>query len=335
MTRFLIVLTAIIATIFAAQVSAQEEAFAIGGNQIAPGTRSDFRLIVPALGEEPETFIPVTVFHGDEPGPVLAAVAGVHGFEFAPIIAADRLAGRIDAEELSGTLILVRVANINGFEGLSPNVNPVDRKNLNRVFPGSPTGTQTERIADVISREVVARADFLMDMHSGDGVEFLEPFIGVYGGPLATDFDRALEVARGFGFPNLVRYSMNTQEQVEIGQNGSREEEHVEAIAAGVKDALSILGLWQRPQQKVPPALRLFENTTGVSASHSGLFTPTAIGGRYVWEGDLIGTITDYSGAEVERLYVPVDGYTLYGFQGPSVTAGSGVLTIGNPIDEF
>ena len=354
-TRFLFILTAIAASIVATPVFAQEEAFAMGGEQIAPGTRSDFRLTVPARGDEPETFIPVTVFHGDEPGPVLAAVAGVHGFEYAPIIAADRLAVRIDAAELSGTLIIVRVANINGFEGLSPNVNPVDRKNLNRVFPGSPTGTQTERIADVISREVVARADFLMDMHSGDGGEFLEPFIGVYGGPLATDFDHALEVARGFGFPNLVRYSMNTQEQVdtgrslnrqgvaagiptiliEIGQNGSREEEHVEAIAAGAENAMSILGLWQRPERRVPPALRLFESTTGVSASHSGLFTPTAIGGRYVWEGDLIGTITDYSGAEVERLYAPVHGYTLYGFRGPSVTAGDGVLTIGNPIDEF
>ncbi|MBX7483827.1 M14 family metallopeptidase [Qipengyuania qiaonensis] len=355
-TRLTILLTVIVSVVFASPVLAQQhDAFTIGGNAIEPGTRSDFRLAVPAQEDEPGTFIPVTVLHGSKPGPVLAAVAGVHGYEFASIIAADRLASKIDPAGLSGTLVIVRVANIPAFEAPTPYVNPVDRKNLNRSFPGSPNGTQTERIADILSREVVARADFLMDIHSGDGAEFLEAFIGIYGGPLSTDFDTALEVARGFGFPNLVRYSMNTQEQidtrrslnrqgvaagvptilVEIGQNGSREEQHVDAIVTGVENALTILGIWQRPRHNVAPALRMFEITTGVSASHSGLFTPIANDGRYVWEGDLIGTITDYSGAEVERIYAPVDGYALYGLRGPPVRAGDGVLTIGNLTEAF
>ncbi len=186
---------------------APAQPFAIAGQTVAPATRADFRIPVPA-GSDGATFIPVTVIHGARPGQVLAVVAGVHGFEFAPILAAERLAGQVDPARLSGTLVIVRVANISGFEGRSPNVNPVDRKNLNRVFPGDPAGTQTERIADLISREVVARSDFLMDVHSGDGAEFLEAFVGVYGGPLATGFPRALAVARGFGFPNIVRYSM-------------------------------------------------------------------------------------------------------------------------------
>ena len=78
-----------------------------------------------------------------------------------------------------------------------------------------------------------------------------------------------------------------------------------------------------------------FESTTGVSASHSGLFHPVRTGGRYLWKGDLIGTITDYSGREVERIHAPVDGYALYGLRGPPVRQGDGVVTIGNPVDEF
>jgi len=195
-------------------LASQAENFEIGGNSVTPGSRSDIRLSVPALGDEPGTFIPVTVIHGDEDGPILVTVSGVHGYEFAPIIAAARLADQIKPEELSGTLIIVRVANIPSFEARSPFVNPVDDKNLNRSFPGSANGTLTERIADVLSRDVISRADFLMDIHSGDGAEFLEAFIGIYGGPLSTNFDQALEVARGFGFPNLVRYKMNTQVQV-------------------------------------------------------------------------------------------------------------------------
>lgn len=338
-----------------AALASNPEAFAIGDQSVAPGSRADFRINVPALGDEPETFIPMTVLHGDEEGPVLAAVAGVHGFEFAPILAVDRLADRIDPADLSGTIIFVRIANIPSFEYRTPHFNPIDRKNLNRSFPGSPDGSSTERIADLLSREVVARADFLMDLHSGDAGEFLEPFVGVYGGPLATNFDQALEVARGFGFPNLVRYKMNTQAQVdtrrslnrqgvaagiptvlvEIGQNGSREEEHAEAIATGVENALGILGLWNKPGKKVPPPLRFFESSTAVRASHSGLYFPVDLERRYVFEGDLIGTIRDYTGQEVQRLYSPIDGYALYGKRGPSMRQGDPAMTIGIPVDGF
>ena len=336
-------------------IAFEPKAFSIDGKNIAPGSRSDFRLKVDAYDGEPETFIPVTVIHGSKSGPVLATVSGVHGYEFASILAADRLADRIDPKSLSGTLIIVRVANIPAFEARSPYVNPVDSKNLNRSFPGKADGSQTQRIADILSRKIIARADFLMDIHSGDGAEFLEAFVGVYGGPLATKFDQALQVARGFGFPNIVRYKMNTQQQidtrrslnrqgvaagiptilVEIGQNGSRDEKHVDAIIKGVENALGILGMSRLPQHNVPPALRLFESTKGVTASVSGVFYPAETGGRYLWEGDLIGTIRDYAGKEMEKLYAPINGYALYGLLGPPVRTGDNVVTIGIPTEDF
>ncbi len=338
-----------------ALAAADREPFAIAGEQVAPGTRADLRIIVPAASD-PETFIPVTVIHGARPGKVLAMVAGVHGFEFASILAAERLAERIDPAQLAGTLVIVRVANIPGFEGRSPNVNPVDRKNLNRVFPGTAHGTQTERIADLIAREVVAPSDFLMDVHSGDGAEFLDPFVGVYGGPLATDFPLALKVARGFGFPNIVRYAMETQEQidrgrslnrqgvamgkptilVEIGQNGSREEAHIAAIVAGVENALAILGMsGTQPTGEAPAPARLYDGTASLSASHTGVYHPVDPRPRMLAKGELVGIIRDYTGREVERLVSPVDGYALYGITGPPVEAGDGVVTIALPSQGF
>ena len=328
--------------------------FAIAGQQIAPGTRADFAIPVPARSD-PATVIPLTVLHGARPGKVLAVVAGIHGFEFAPILAAERLAGRIDPKALSGTVVVVRIANLPGFEARSPFVNPVDGKNLNRAFPGDRHGTQTQRIADLITREVVARSDFLMDVHSGDGAEFLAAFVGVYGGPLASDFPLALKVARGFGFPNIVRYSMQTQAQidsarslnrqgvamgkptilVEIGQNGSREQSDVAAILAGIENALAILGM--RDAAVIAPVApaRLFEGTTAVSASRSGVYHPADPRPRPLARGELIGVILDYAGHEVERLVSPVDGYALYGITGPPVAAGDGVVTIALPATDF
>ena len=355
MTLLRLLLTSLLLTLLPTAVLAEQaKNFTIAGETTSPGTRKDFRIEVPE-GSDGATFIPVTVIHGTQPGKVLAMVAGVHGFEFASILAAERLAEKVDPATLSGTLVIVRVANINGFEGRSPNVNPVDRKNLNRVFPGNPQGTQTERIADLIASEVVARSDFLMDVHSGDGAEFLDAFIGVYGGPLATDFPLALKIAGGFGFPNIVRYAMETQAQidtgrslnrqgvamgkptilVEIGQNGSREEAHVAAIVAGVENALSILGMSDTPVAAVPAPLRLFEGTTALSANQPGIYHPADPRPRPLAKGELVGIIRDYTGKEVERLHSPVDGYALYGITGPPVEKGDGVVTIALPVNGF
>jgi predicted deacylase len=335
-------------------LAAEPGPFVIAGHSIAPGTRADLRIAVPE-GRDGATFIPLTVIHGARPGTVLAMVAGVHGFEFASILAAERLAERVDPAQLAGTLVIVRVANIPGFEGRSPNVNPVDRKNLNRVFPGASDGTQTERIADLIAREVVARCDFLMDVHSGDGAEFLDAFVGAYGGPLATDFPLALKVARGFGFPNIVRYAMNTQAQidsgrslnrqgvamgkatilVEIGQNGSRDEAHIAAIVAGVENALAILGMRDAPVRAPAAPARLFEGSIAVEAGHAGIYHPADPRPRPLTKGEVIGIIRDYTGRETQRLTSPIDGYALYGITGPPVEAGDDVVTIAVPTTSF
>jgi uncharacterized protein len=50
-----------------------------------------------------------------------------------------------------------------------------------------------------------------------------------------------------------------------------------------------------------------------------------------VKKGDIIGTVTDYAGAEIERIVSPVDGYVMYGLAGPPVRAGEAVVTIGIP----
>ncbi len=65
------------------------------------------------------------------------------------------------------------------------------------------------------------------------------------------------------------------------------------------------------------------------------MFHPAKLGPRQLTKGELIGTISDYTGKEVERLYAPVDGYALYGITGPPVEAGDGVVTITIPTSDF
>src|SRR6266851_130523 len=116
----------------------------------ARGQRALGALNVPA-GSDPATEIAVAVINGAKPGPALAIVSGLHGTEYASIIAVERLIDAVDPAQLAGTLILVPLANVGSFEQMVPHVNPVDNKSMNRFFPGRANGTQTERASYVMT----------------------------------------------------------------------------------------------------------------------------------------------------------------------------------------
>ena len=330
----------------------QRAAFAIGGVSVRAGNRVDLDIPVAAGETDPATYIPTTVFHGVRPGPVLALTMGVHGFEYAPILAAQRLLARIDPMQLSGTVIMVRIAHVASFEHRVPFVNPFDRKNLNRVFPGRADGTQAERIAWALTSEVIRRADLHVEIHGGDGAEWLEAFAGPYGGPLAAaQWGKARGMALAFGFRNVVKYSMHTQVQVdqgrslnrqavadgkptvliEIGENGRTDDAFVEPVVSGVVNLLRVLKMEAGAPAPPRQDARWLDDTTGVSATQTGIFTPVATTARAVRRGEVIGTIRDYVGRVVETIVSPIDGYLLYGIAGPPVNAGDTVATIGIP----
>ncbi len=133
-------------------------------------------LIVPESDDEGAS-IPITIVNGAEPGPVVAFIAGIHGYEYAPVVALQRIRAEIDPSVLRGTVIIVHVANPASFYARTISYNPVAGMNLNRAFPGDPYGSHSERIAHALTTEVIERADFVVDMHAGDGNEALRPFI--------------------------------------------------------------------------------------------------------------------------------------------------------------
>lgn len=328
--------------------TAQTAPLVVGGHSIAPGTKQNLTINVSA-GEDPATHIPVTVIHSKEAGPVLLVVAGVHGYEFAPILAATQLADSITPESIKGSLILVRAAHVSAFEERSPYVNPYDRKNLNRSFPGRPDGSQTERIAYRLSKDLIQHADFVLDVHSGDGAEWLAPFIGVYGGPLSTNYELALDAARASGFTNLVTYSMNTQEQIdrgrslnrqavaakhptlllEAGQNGGRDPEMIDMLARAIANIMVKLEMLDTTFQTDAAAnINEFEGTFSVPSPATGIWTPTVTTGQFLNEGQTLGRLYGYFGNEIAVITAPQAGYALYGLAGPPVKKGQGLITM-------
>jgi hypothetical protein len=139
----------------------------VGTAEAARGQKATGVIAVPP-GVDAGTSIAVAVAHGAKPGPVLAVVSGLHGTEYASILAVERLIQVLDPAQMSGSVILVPLVNVASFEQKIAHVNPVDGKNMNRFFPGRADGTQTERVSFAVTKEVVDQCDHLIDLHGGD-----------------------------------------------------------------------------------------------------------------------------------------------------------------------
>ena len=113
---------------------ADRATFTVGTATASRGQAANGAIEV-AAGSDAALSIPVAVVHGSKPGPVLALVAGSHGTEYASIVALTRLVSALDPRDVAGTVIIVPLVNVPSFTRIVPHLNPVDGKNMNRMYP--------------------------------------------------------------------------------------------------------------------------------------------------------------------------------------------------------
>jgi uncharacterized protein len=325
---------------------AEPSVFTVGTASAAEGREATGTINVPA-GVDPALRIPVAVFHGAWPGPALALVAGSHGTEYASIIALEQLIGRLDPTELNGTVIVVPLINIPSFEGKVVHVNPVDGKSMNRYYPGRPDGTQSERAAYAITREVVERCDYLIDLHGGD----LDENLRSYSYWVKTGNERQDAISRAmvlaFGFDHIIiatdrskdpansRYLETTAAvrgkpaiTVEAGRAGRVEAGDVEALVNGCLNVMRQLKILPGTVAPVEHPVWI-EKVVTVSSDHSGVFYPKVDRGTYVDAGMRIGLLTDFLGRTIAEPRAPANGVILYIAALPSMRRGDTIANIG------
>lgn len=338
--------------LLSATAAAQPRApFSMGPITAQPGTRASGSLAVAARAGDEGTTVPVTVVHGKAPGPVLALIAGTHGYEYPPIIAAQRLRASIDPATLAGTLVLVHAANMPSLFGRTIYYSPVDGKNLNRVFPGKPDGTLSERLADLITREVIERATHVVDMHCGDGNELLRPYLyWVATGPVEVaraSYDMAL--AAGFSHIVIDRerptdagnsiYLSNTAIlrgkpalTIESGALGQSDEDSVSRIVESMKGVMRHLGMRADGPPPVAHPVWIDRNEV-LRAGRTGLVQPLVERGTTVAQGTVLARSVDVFGDVVEEVRAPFDGEVLYILGTPPVSKGEPVAFVGARAD--
>jgi len=303
-------------------------------------------------GTDDAANIPVIVVNGVRPGPVLALVAGAHGTEYTSILALERVASILNPAELAGTVVIVPLINTSSFEQKVPHLNPVDGKNMNRFYPGNEQGTQTERAAFVITKEIVERCAYLIDYHGGDLDESLRPY--TYWAPTGNDEqDRvSKEMALAFGINHIIiwrdrpkdpaatKYLDNTAAArgkpslvVEAGHAGTTELADVELLVTGTISTMRTLKMLEGPPLPIENPVWL-EKTVDVTSEKTGIFYPMVQRSVYVAAGEKLGYVTDYFGNTIYTARAPVAGIVMHICAVPSMKQGDNIAVIGVPAEK-
>ncbi|MGH7520632.1 MAG: M14 family metallopeptidase [Gemmatimonadales bacterium] len=327
----------------------QPASLTIGSASARPGQSASGFIDVPA-GSDAATRIPISIVRGSQSGPTLALIAGTHGSEVAPIVALQRVRAMIDPAALRGTVLIVHVANMPSFLGRTVYYSPIDGKNLNRVYPGKADGTVSERIAYAITNQIIERADFLVDIHAGDGNESLRPY--TYWSPLGLNARAdsiAREMALAWGSDHIVIdtvrprdpkasvYTQNTAHirgkpalTTEAGYLGVAAEEMVQRNVDGVFRLLRYFRMLPGDVELVRQPL-FFERTEVLRSPATGVWHPRVERGQSVQKGALIGVLTDFFGDKQAEIRAPFGGIVLYVVGTPAMSLGEPMGMIGEP----
>lgn len=299
-------------------------------HEIAPGTLAEIRLAASEFYTSDPVLVPVTVLRGRRRGPTLFITAAVHGDELNGVAVIRDLLIDHDLSQLAGTLIAVPVVNVPGF--LNQTRALPDRRDLNRTFPGRAAGSLTARLAHLIHRSIIKRADFGLDLHTAGGEHSNFPQVRA-----DLSVPAVAELARAFGCPLVVdgkgpegslrRVAVDAGVPTIVYEAGSPRVFERPFIDVGVAGVLSVLRhLKMLPGETAQPAVRIeIARSSWLRAPEGGMIDLKVALGEPVRRGQLLSVGTNPFGRERSQLLAPSAGIVLGLSRLPLVHPGDAV----------
>jgi predicted deacylase len=325
--------------------AAQSPSTTVGTAAATPGEVAYGALKVPA-GSDTGVDVSVAVIRGDRPGKTVAFLAGSHGTEYTSIVALTRLIAKIDPHALTGTVIVLPLLNVASFEQMTVHVNPVDKKGMNAGYPGSASGTQTDRALALVTDQVVRPADVVVDLHGGDLDEDLRPYSYWTRTGNAAQDDAAKALVLAFGLDHVILrdidatnpastrslggYALAQGKTVliaEAGRSGVVLDADVDSLVNGCLNVLGSLKMIARSPKPVAPPVWVTGGSR-VAADGAGMFYATAKRDTVVKEGDALGYTTDYVGRRTGEIKAPVGGLITFIRGVPSMWPGATLANV-------
>lgn len=283
------------------------------GETIPPGSYRQLSWAATELFEGLPVDTPVLVVHGAQPGPVLCMTAAVHGDELNGIEIVRRVLHGLQPSRLAGTVIGVPIVNIQGFRRGTRYL--PDRRDLNRYFPGSRSGSAASRIAYSFFNNIVVKCDALVDLHTGSFERANLPQLradlsdaGV--GALANGFG-ATVIVNSQPQPGTLRYAatMAGVPTVTLEAGGPERLEPQEVLhgVRGVEALLHTLRMVvdERPWTEIEET---YFRSAWVRADRGGILISNVELGSAVTKGELLGRITDPITNDTVGIYAPSAG---------------------------
>ena len=268
--------------------------------------------------------IPVTVAKNGK-GPTALLTGANHGEEYEGPVALMNLASSLEASQLSGRVIIVPAMNYPAFRAAT-RTSPIDKGNLNRLFPGKPDGTVTEKIADYFQRTLLPLADVVLDIHSGGKtLEFL-PYCSAHRLPDKNQEAACVAAMQAFNAPYSMMmleidavgmYDTAAEEMgktfvtTELGGGGTTRASTVAVAKRGVRNLLVHAGILKGRLEQGPSQMLDMPNDDCFTFSEQdGLIEPCVDLGQPVRKGDVVAQVwpADRTGVPPTQYRVRMDG---------------------------
>ncbi|NHO33989.1 N(2)-acetyl-L-2,4-diaminobutanoate deacetylase DoeB [Acetobacter fallax] len=294
--------------------------------------------------------IPITVVRNGE-GSTALLTGGNHGDEYEGPVALFSLAQELNFSLVSGCVIIVPAMNYPAFRA-GTRTSPIDRGNMNRIFPGRPDGTVTEKIADYFQRVLLPMSDIVLDFHSGGKTLDFIPFAAAHMLPDREQEKKCFAAVKAFGAPYSLKmveidsrgmFDTAIEEMgkvfitTELGGGGT-----VSARTAGIarRGVMNVLRHFGIVAGDVSPATTRWLDMPGddsfVFAEQDGLLEMLADLGEPVKKGGMIARIhcTDRMGVAPAEIAAPCDGLLIARHFPGLIRTGDCVASFGVLTDE-
>lgn len=310
--------------------------FEIGNHVIPAGTRKLVHLDLAQLFTGTSMTLPVHVIHGRYAGPVMFVSAAIHGDELNGVEIIRRLLKRSTINKLRGTLLLVPMVNLYGvMEGTRylP-----DRRDLNRSFPGSETGSMAARLANIFMQEIVMRSQYGIDLHTGAIGRANLPQIRAN-----LDDEQTEKLARAFSVPVLINSSLRdgslreaasesgiSMLLYEAGEALRLDELSIRAGVTGIIAAMRAVNMLAASRRTRPLAEPFIARSSiWARAPESGIYLPRVSLGDRVHKGDVLAVIADPVSGEETPVENVSNGIVIGRSNQPMVHEGEALVHIG------
>jgi predicted deacylase len=296
---------------------ANNKVLTIGDTDVALGERASIDLPIADLYTGTSLYMPVKVIRGKRSGPILFVSAAVHGDELNGVETIRQLLVQKSLRRIRGTLIAVPIVNVHGFLNQSRYL--PDRRDLNRSFPGSRKGSIASRMANTFLREIVSKADYGIDLHTGALNRSNFPQIRAN-----LDDPATRDLAFSFAAPVILDASIRdgslrscAEERnfpMLVYEAGEALRFDDTCIRAGLRGVLRVM----RYLEMLPPLKKSREvkpvvaaSTSWVRAPSSGIVSRRVALGARVDESEVLAIVGDPLGEAQEEVIAPFAGIVI------------------------